>query len=52
MTSWEFAERRPVLSVEEAERILRAHDHDPAEARAELAERFTETAELLGWLGY
>ncbi len=52
MISWEFAERKPLLSEEEAESILRAHGQDPAEARAELAERFTQTAELLGWLGY
>lgn len=53
MTSWEFAEARPLLTEAEAVRIVREHALDPEEAREDLGpERFTTTAELLGWLGY
>lgn len=53
MTSWEFADRYPLLSEAQAERLVREHGLDPDEARASLGpETFTKTAELIGWLGY
>jgi len=52
MTSWEFAADHPELSEPEAERLIRAHGHDPDEVRQDLAEKFTVTAELFAWLGY
>ncbi|SMO99160.1 hypothetical protein [Paracoccus laeviglucosivorans] len=52
MTSREFAEDHPSLSEAEAERLVLAHGHDPAEARDDLGAAFTTTADLLGWLGY
>jgi len=52
MTSWDFAEEHPRLSEAEAERLIRAHGHDPEEVRRDLGAGFAVTAELLGWLGY
>lgn len=53
MTSWEFARACPHLSETQAERLVRHYGLDPAEARKDLGPaRFTQTAELLGWLGY
>lgn len=53
MTSWEFAEEYPRLTEEQAERLVKDHDLDPAEARKDLGpEKFTMTAERIGWLGY
>ncbi|MDS9469664.1 hypothetical protein RGQ15_19035 [Paracoccus sp. MBLB3053] len=52
MTSWEFAADHPELTDPEAERLIHAHGHDPDEARQDLGDSFTVTAELFAWLGY
>ncbi|MTH79431.1 hypothetical protein [Paracoccus aestuariivivens] len=52
MTSWDFAADYPELTESDAERLIRAHGHDPDEVRQDLGERFTLTAELFAWLGY
>ncbi|TWI28198.1 hypothetical protein [Paracoccus sulfuroxidans] len=53
MTSEEFARAYPRLTEKQAERLVRDHGLDPAEARKDLGPtRFTTTAELFGWLGY
>lgn len=53
MTSWDFADLYPLLSEAEAERMVREHGLDPDEARVDLGpDTFTQTAELIGWLGY